>query len=364
MKFNSITKSQIFKNYKELCEFLEEPVKGGTSKEAQIKEWQRYFAFERQGNKYIITEIYDTPLEKVRKERKKETQKRKKCKDTSNYKGNNNKNINQMLAYIKMIDIDDEYYSWTKVYTEVLQLYNDIPCDIVYSEKEELEAYCKSYGIDNYEALCDYVSAAKQGLKKLLLKTLDVMGFEYKKAYKFIYAMGNKVKGSVITDKINDKILKIEEEACNYLNSYAVGKRTGRLSTKLKGRQLLLIIYSNKTLREKFNKYVIDAILKDGELFKLISEENREQHFLGLINAHNLSEYVHPIIRYSEVLNVRGVYAEEDFSEETAKETSNMIRRKARKQIEKKGYKEEDILKVEKLLFCFFDKSFGNNQII
>lgn len=49
-------------NYRKLCELLNEPVKnGGSSKSAQLKEWERHFAFERQGNAYIITEIYDTP---------------------------------------------------------------------------------------------------------------------------------------------------------------------------------------------------------------------------------------------------------------------------------------------------------------
>ena len=49
-------------NYRKLCELLNEPMKnGGTAKSAQLKEWERHFAFERQGNAYIITEIYDTP---------------------------------------------------------------------------------------------------------------------------------------------------------------------------------------------------------------------------------------------------------------------------------------------------------------
>lgn len=56
----------IVKNYKELCQLLNEEVKAGDSKVAQLKEWQRYFNFERPKYKqsYIILDIYDEPLEK------------------------------------------------------------------------------------------------------------------------------------------------------------------------------------------------------------------------------------------------------------------------------------------------------------
>ena len=48
-------------NYKELCKLLEEPVKAGNSKKAQLKDFEKYFAYEKDKNAYIITEIYDVP---------------------------------------------------------------------------------------------------------------------------------------------------------------------------------------------------------------------------------------------------------------------------------------------------------------
>ena len=53
-----------YKNYKVLCEVLGEPVKKANSKKAQLKEWSRYFNFDTQGHKIIVTEIYDTPKPK------------------------------------------------------------------------------------------------------------------------------------------------------------------------------------------------------------------------------------------------------------------------------------------------------------
>lgn len=56
---------QVVKNYKELCALLEEEFKqGGDSRKAQLKEFARYFEWEKSGQKFLITDIYDTPLPK------------------------------------------------------------------------------------------------------------------------------------------------------------------------------------------------------------------------------------------------------------------------------------------------------------
>ena len=48
---NTLKPNQIFKNYKELCSYLGEEIKAGCSKQAQIKEWERYFSYKKEGNK-------------------------------------------------------------------------------------------------------------------------------------------------------------------------------------------------------------------------------------------------------------------------------------------------------------------------
>ena len=54
----------VIKNYKEMCETLGEEICDGNSKKAQLKEWSRYFAWEKKGQKFIILDIYDEPLPK------------------------------------------------------------------------------------------------------------------------------------------------------------------------------------------------------------------------------------------------------------------------------------------------------------
>ncbi len=54
----------VLKNYKELCILLGEETKTGKAKQLQLKTWKRYFDWEKEGQKFIITDIYDTPLPK------------------------------------------------------------------------------------------------------------------------------------------------------------------------------------------------------------------------------------------------------------------------------------------------------------
>ena len=55
-KIKELYVGQEFANYRRLCEFLGEKVKNGHSKQCQVKNFERYFSFQRQGNKIIIAD--------------------------------------------------------------------------------------------------------------------------------------------------------------------------------------------------------------------------------------------------------------------------------------------------------------------
>jgi hypothetical protein len=65
MNLDNITEGLIVKNYKELVLLLGEEVKSGKSKQIQMNDFERYFEYEKQGNKFIITKIYRKPKEKI-----------------------------------------------------------------------------------------------------------------------------------------------------------------------------------------------------------------------------------------------------------------------------------------------------------
>jgi hypothetical protein len=65
MNIENIKTGMIVKNYKEMCKLLDEDIKAGKSKTLQDKEWKRYFSYQKEGNKFIVNEIFQEPKPKV-----------------------------------------------------------------------------------------------------------------------------------------------------------------------------------------------------------------------------------------------------------------------------------------------------------
>lgn len=62
MKIKNLKEGQVIKNYKELCTVLEIKVSSGNTKIKQLNELQMYCNFVKDKNKFIINEIYETPI--------------------------------------------------------------------------------------------------------------------------------------------------------------------------------------------------------------------------------------------------------------------------------------------------------------
>jgi len=71
MNVKYLKKNMIISNYKKLCEILEENIKTGGAKINQLNYWNDYFKYHKDGNKFIIDEIYIEPLEKIDERKKK-----------------------------------------------------------------------------------------------------------------------------------------------------------------------------------------------------------------------------------------------------------------------------------------------------
>lgn len=62
MEVKNLSVGLVVKNYKQMCQLLGCSVCSGNSKISQMKIWNSYFRYERSGQKFIITEIYENPL--------------------------------------------------------------------------------------------------------------------------------------------------------------------------------------------------------------------------------------------------------------------------------------------------------------
>lgn len=58
----SLAENNSVRNYKTMCDLLEEEPTDGNSRKAQINRWKRYFEFHKEGQKFVIDEIYEEPF--------------------------------------------------------------------------------------------------------------------------------------------------------------------------------------------------------------------------------------------------------------------------------------------------------------
>lgn len=124
---------QEIKNYRELCKLLDEPTKTGKSKQLQLKEWERFFKWHKNGNKIIIDEVLDKPLEK---------------KDNRQINGQNLSKYNALMDdLILHILQEDSYICEGKgiIFNNYLELYTD-DYDYMYKDKND---FCEKYNISS-----------------------------------------------------------------------------------------------------------------------------------------------------------------------------------------------------------------------
>ena len=62
MKTENLTVGMRIRNYPDLCALVCEKASTGKSKQLQIKKWEQYFRYHRDGYAFIIDEIYEQPL--------------------------------------------------------------------------------------------------------------------------------------------------------------------------------------------------------------------------------------------------------------------------------------------------------------
>lgn len=65
MKIENLKNGQVLKNYKELCEVLDIKPTTGNARKAQFKELDRYCKYHKEGNKFIIDEIFQEVQSKM-----------------------------------------------------------------------------------------------------------------------------------------------------------------------------------------------------------------------------------------------------------------------------------------------------------
>ena len=223
-KVKELKVGQVFKNYKELVAFFDEEVKnGGTSKKAQLENFKRYFDYEKQGNKFIITEIKDVPTEKK-------------------LQGKDATYGIELDALFKN-SLGSKRYTNRHLYTKLLPIVDSKNNEEFF--EDNASDLTLIYNCNNDDSLIqDYRSKMLRTLtvdidrslnrlaKNDIITCEDIIVGQYIQYDKSIIANPNEVKYFVLTDSECNKVEKFEREAREELNATAfqvsVNKATRR----------------------------------------------------------------------------------------------------------------------------------------
>ena len=336
--------------YPQICETVGWKQTTGDSKMAQIREIE-------DANEYYH------PINKKTHKPKKSYVFTKKLRDLvepsreNNGGAHNTKNIQSMIDYLQAkFDLDDNWYSFTDWYCEKLELMHKGICNAVY-HPDEIDAVCEEYNISDGKLFCEYVSAAKSELKSMFLKALAYLDkknkITYQDQYKFTYQLGKRTRGNVITDVLNERIEENETIVCNDMNE------DYKLSKKMKGRQLLKIIYSKERLTKEFKELSLGMLQDDEYAIDKLNCELSYQHPTFHPDYSSICKE-RPLISYYRGIAISDMELEESDPDCLALDITNKIRTKVRKSLMKsyrKPMELSDLKAIEKALFQqYYDK--------
>ena len=329
--------------YPQICEIVGWEQKAGNSKKAQLREiedaYEYYHPENRKTHKPKKSYIFTRKIRDLVEPSK------------ENSAGNNRKNIQSMIWYLQAkFDLDDNWYSFTDWYCEKLELMHKGICNAVY-HPDEVDAVCEKYNISDGKLFCEYVSAAKSELKNMFLKALAYLDkknkITYQDQYKFTYQLGKRTKGNVITDSLNERIEENETIVCNDMNE------DYKLSKKMKGRQLLKIIYSKERLTKEFKELSLGMLQDDEDAIDKLNCELSYQHPTFHPDYCSICKE-RPLISYYRGIAISNMEFEESDQDCLALDITNKIRTKVRKSLMKsyrKPMKQSDLKAIEKALF-------------
>ena len=348
--------------YSQICEIIGWKIQKGNGKLAQIKEIESCFEFYHPENKkthkpkksYIFTKQLREPVEPSRQ--------------SNGKKSNDVIDFYDYLCFIFNDEYFDEWCSSTTWYCDILNLLEKEVSTDIYNDDEVIKKHCDKLGIHNWVLYKDYIGITRRVLKDLLFKALNYgkrkHTVSYSTGYKFIYALGERSRGTFISDNINDKIEQYEAEMCDEMNE------NYHLSSKMKGRQLLMLIYGNEAYAKEMKDGVCVSLMDDGDAMSEFDDclSDQCEHYIS--DCCSVDDVERPLLDYHPVTMISDI----DYGNGNPVFATDIIRKRVRKQIlNAKDYRTknkkyfgkyvlDDVLKIEKTLFVHFDETYVDDM--
>lgn len=277
-----ISVGQEFKNYKDLCRYLDEIPKTGNARRSQITYWKKKFEYHTEGYKIIIDKVNNDSIE-------------------SEYTpgSNNHKNMDIYLPYIYQCIYREfpDRQSMTKMLCKTIKVFDEDVLKELYGTSKE----CFDMTPEETREFRNWVKRAGKFASDTVVKSLNTLEesglISYSTAYGFL-SKPERIKYVGYVSGFDDFIAKTEADTCNQINK----KR--KISNKISGKQLEFIIFKDKKLTKAYKKHVIDLICANSKLMSAL-QDSVDQIYYGI----DFGSDDYPIQKYWKVWSVTEVEA-------------------------------------------------------
>lgn len=188
MDIIKLKSGDIIKNYKELCMLIQEEVKDGNAKKAQLKEFERYFQYEKHGQKFLILEVYDEPLPQNDKRKD----------------GNRKIYVTYiesiLLTYLYRLDNNTGYFTKKQLW-QLLGMINQMYGKVNIDDLQEIDSNITPWELNKFYQNCDYK------LSSILFSALNSLKNRSLITYEEQYVILRKENGKHIADDDEKKII-------------------------------------------------------------------------------------------------------------------------------------------------------------
>ena len=321
-----MTEGQVFKNYKELCVYMEEPEKTGAAKMSQLNRWSGLFTYHKVGHKIVIDEVFEDG-------------------EILELFGGNDVHTKVMLPYVRthIMGADpDEYLGMQRLLGTTLRLIPMAAYRQINDRGMKSEDFYKKYGLQEVGSFEEYVSVAGNVMKDTVVRCLRRM--QKNKEIKFteaeVFIVKDGQRRYLCLDGYDELVKKVEYDVGNEMSA-EMGYRT-------RGRQIVHFIKGKKDKMQEYQHRCMERLLEDTDLVKDI----KAQYTLitgRKVKLENVGEYykVIHIIDYDEerITRARGP----DYDE---KKQLGMIYADVKPRVAKRlSVSKKDIAKIETMLF-------------
>lgn len=233
-----------YKNWNEICEVMEWKIIRGTYKKARLKDLDTLCKYHKNGNKFVIDEIYEIPLDKV--------DNRVNNGQSQGSRGNNNKymqySTNILENKFSTLDKAENYYFTTNQLSKECCIINDNFTKAI-DKKKSFRKYLNNEGINNQGSFYDIFNKLNDLKRKIIVSGLNKLQKEGKIIFYSNY----------IICFIDGKIREVEEEELELINNIENNFLKENNLTKKK------LMYNDEKKKELYK-------LIDSALFNLIGE--------------------------------------------------------------------------------------------